>query len=232
MNKQLIRDNLITSLEDFYFSKDEKKLLKKLLEEFSHDLSNLNFTRNLAFSLVEEGLRNDQANALSCLKWLENVVKAIDGARGNVLVSQRAYFSPGTECRNAIISLIKKSKHNIEVCVFTISDDKITHALVDACRRGVAVKVISDNDKSHDKGSDIEFLSRQGIAVKLDQSPNHMHHKFAIFDRQNIVNGSFNWTRSASNYNEENIVVSNDQSLLKQFSQSFDSLWLECKKLH
>ena len=27
----------------------------------------------------------------------------------------------------------------------------------------------------------------------------HMHHKFAIFDGERLINGSYNWTRGAAN---------------------------------
>jgi cardiolipin hydrolase len=52
-----------------------------------------------------------------------------------------------------------------------------------------------------------------------------MHHKFAIFDRTYLVTGSYNWTRSAASYNEENIVVSDDRRLVSAFSGTFEKLW-------
>ena len=52
-----------------------------------------------------------------------------------------------------------------------------------------------------------------------------MHHKFCIVDGLTLINGSFNWTRSASERNQENIVISRDSRLLSQFQQQFDTLW-------
>ena len=49
-------------------------------------------------------------------------------------------------------------------------------------KRGVRVRVISDNDKAHDKGSDVWRLPDLGAEVRVDRSPHHMHHKFAIID--------------------------------------------------
>ena len=46
-------------------------------------------------------------------------------------------------------------------------------------------------------------LARSGIAVAFDSSPHHMHHKFAIFDLTRLLTGSYNWTRSAAESNEE-----------------------------
>jgi phosphatidylserine/phosphatidylglycerophosphate/cardiolipin synthase-like enzyme len=52
-----------------------------------------------------------------------------------------------------------------------------------------------------------------------------MHHKFALFDGKRLANGSFNWTRSASTSNNENLVVSADAYLVRCFAGEFDSLW-------
>jgi phosphatidylserine/phosphatidylglycerophosphate/cardiolipin synthase-like enzyme len=54
-----------------------------------------------------------------------------------------------------------------------------------------------------------------------------MHHKFAIFDGARLINGSYNWTRSACDYNEENVILSNDPSLVRRFADEFDTLWKE-----
>jgi phosphatidylserine/phosphatidylglycerophosphate/cardiolipin synthase-like enzyme len=52
-----------------------------------------------------------------------------------------------------------------------------------------------------------------------------MHHKFAVADGDLLLTGSYNWTRSASTENNENIIVSNNTPLVKQFQQEFDKMW-------
>ena len=63
------------------------------------------------------------------------------------------------------------------------------------------VRVLSDAEKSQDRGSDIRALEQVGIPVVLDDGPAHMHHKFAVFDSSRVLTGSFNWTRSATREN-------------------------------
>ena len=64
----------------------------------------------------------------------------------------------------------------MDVCVFTITDDRISEAIVRAHQRKVAIRVISDNDKAFDPGSDIDRLRRLGVDVRAgsDQERNHL----------------------------------------------------------
>lgn len=134
-------------------------------------------------------------------------------------------FSPGDGCLEAIQACFRAAERSADVCVFTITDDRIRQVMEAAHRRGVRVRVISDNDKAQDEGSDIEALGRAGIACRLDRTEAHMHHKFAVFDEARLLTGSYNWTRSAARFNHENVMVLDDPSLAATFSAEFARLW-------
>jgi phosphatidylserine/phosphatidylglycerophosphate/cardiolipin synthase-like enzyme len=52
-----------------------------------------------------------------------------------------------------------------------------------------------------------------------------MHHKFALFDDRILLNGSFNWTRSASDFNQENLLVIDHPPLVADYVREFEGLW-------
>jgi cardiolipin hydrolase len=66
-------------------------------------------------------------------------------------------------------------------------------------------------------GSDIERLRSQGEPLRIDSGPHHMHHKFALFDGRFLLNGSFNWSRSATTDNEEDLLVIDHPALLADY---------------
>jgi len=144
-----------------------------------------------------------------------------------------AFFSPGDHCLQQIVHRFNACRRTADVCVFTITDDRISRSILNAHSRGVKVRIISDNEKWHDLGSDIQQFREAGIAVKVDDIHNHadpgqnghMHHKFAIFDGIRLVNGSYNWTRGAANANFENIIDTADAKLLAAFAAEFERLW-------
>ena len=89
----------------------------------------------------------------------------------------------------------------------------------------MAVRLLTDDDKSFDRGSDIERLEAAGVPVRTDRSEHHMHHKFALFDRALVITGSYNWTRSAARHNRENLLVSDDPRLVAPYLRRFDEDW-------
>jgi len=213
------------TLEDERLSRGEKQALTALFTDHRDDHQRLAFFRHRAFEIARRALEGSMTARV--ITWLEDVVKALAVAAepdaGPRLAE--AHFSPGDHCRRRITSLIKQARRTADVCVFTITDDSIASALVEAHVRGVRMRVITDDEKAVDRGSDIQDLARAGITVRVDNSTHHMHHKFAIFDRCYLVTGSYNWTRSAASYNEENIVVSDDDRLVQAFSSTFERLW-------
>ena len=173
----------------------------------------------------EAALAMEKANAEN-YSFIIDWIKAANNA---LLTSSQGaadvFFSPGEECRNAIINRINGAIHQIGICVFTISDDRITDAIVTAHKKGVNVKIITDNDKSWDEGSDIKQLARAGVSIKMDSTPNHMHHKFMVVDNKSLLTGSYNWTMSAMRYNHGNILITEETGVVRSFLKEFDNLW-------
>jgi mitochondrial cardiolipin hydrolase len=120
---------------------------------------------------------------------------------------------------------LRQAKHSIDVCVFSITCDEIANELLAAHQRGVAVRIISDDDQMKTQGSDVARLAAAGIATRTDNSPFHMHNKFAVIDGSLLINGSFNWTRQAVLNNRENIVITNNAGLVAAFAGEFHKLW-------
>jgi len=224
MQPKELEEIFARTLDDRRLSRGERRVLQELVTE--EDLpvkERLRYYRR-AFAVAHGQLADPRDRAL--LEWLEDVAKALFGApRGARPQVAEACFAPGEACARRLVSLCDEAVHSLEICVFTITHDVLANAILRAYRRGVTVRILSDNKKAFDEGSDIFHLSEQGVPVRMDDSPDHMHHKFALFDRRVVVTGSYNWTLSASRHNRENIAVSDDQRLVAPYAAEFERLW-------
>jgi phosphatidylserine/phosphatidylglycerophosphate/cardiolipin synthase-like enzyme len=223
MDFEALDRSLRESAQDFTLDADEKIELRELGRQL--DAGRIRFLRNRAFDIAREAMLAAPAQTMDVLRWLEQVVKTLDAANEAAPVVSSAYFSPGDTCLRRLGDLMRGCKATLDVCVFTIADDRLTDAILECHARGVQVRVVSDDDKQHDSGSDIQRLRDHDVPVRLDDAPYHMHHKFALFDGCLLANGSFNWTRSATHNNDENLVVTDDANLVRVFGLQFEKLW-------
>ena len=211
---------LESSIKDTYLSKSEAKTLQRVISREANSTEAQKRLRNSVFALAEKKMTED--NFSHVLKWLEEVNEVLSKSSDQ---KSEAYFSPGQECRNIILEQIESAKKYLNVCVFTISDNTISDALIAAHHRNINVRILTDNDKLYDKGSDIKLFAQKGIPVKVDLTDDHMHHKFMIVDNEVLITGSYNWTRSAMEHNHENILLTREPEVIKSYSKEFEQLW-------
>ncbi|QDT97464.1 phospholipase D-like domain-containing protein [Gimesia aquarii] len=227
MDRSQIRNMLLQTFDDYKMTRSERAALNQIFSHIKLTDQSLSLIRVEAFQIFRE-YRPASSSDNDCLSWLEEVMKILSNAgKKESSLSSEALFSPGDDCSHRICRLISSARKQIDICVFTITDDRVTTAIKDAHQRGIQIRVISDNDKSFDLGSDIEHLSESGIPVRIDKTEFHMHHKFALFDSQLVLTGSYNWTRSASKNNSENLIITNDPDLLIRFESEFEKLWTD-----
>jgi phosphatidylserine/phosphatidylglycerophosphate/cardiolipin synthase-like enzyme len=225
MDRSQIRKMLQQTFEDFQMTRSERSALSQIFDHLDLSAHHLALIRSEAFQIFRDqppqpGMREKS------LGWLEDVMKILSRpASEDSAPKSEAWFSPNDECARRICRMIASATRQIDICVFTITDDRVSEAIQEAHQRRVSIRIITDDDKSFDRGSDIDRLSRAGIPVRIDRSEYHMHHKFAVFDSKYVLTGSYNWTRSASEKNEENFIITSDPALLYRFEAEFEKLW-------
>lgn len=226
MDPAALDDHLRRSLDDGALSRAERSALGAWFDGLAPDQIALARSRVFAIARAVLGERAP----VDVLGWCEAVTsllgaRALERLQKERTVHQEAWFSPDDDCPARVRELVAGARRKLDVCVFTLTDDSIGQELVAAQRRGVLVRVVTDDEKAHDLGSDIAMLRQAGIPVRTDGSAPHMHHKFAVVDDELVLTGSYNWTRSAGRDNQENFVVSDDPVLVRRFAAQFDRLW-------
>ncbi|POY40619.1 hypothetical protein C3L50_03745 [Flavobacterium alvei] len=120
---------------------------------------------------------------------------------------------------------LKKSRTSVYLAVAWLTDDELFSDLIQLSNKGIGIKIILNDDEINRK-SGLNFsqlYQNGGLIYFVDSLINLMHNKFCIIDEKVTINGSFNWTRKASN-NLENITVIRDEIISKQFLVQFNEL--------
>jgi phosphatidylserine/phosphatidylglycerophosphate/cardiolipin synthase-like enzyme len=141
-------------------------------------------------------------------------------------VVQECFFFPGKENEKKVLNFLRKPKKTLDIAIFTLTNDFIFLAVEETFKRGVKVRVISDDECLNQFGSDICRLAMIGIPVKTDNEVKyHMHHKFAIADNSVVFTGSFNWTTQAVFNNQENVLIIENKQIASEYTEEFNRLW-------
>ncbi len=233
MDSSEIDEILRRTLDDLRLSRGERKAVREVFNDHRERLADAPMVwRSRAFHIAQEVMQTQRTarDTMAVLEWLDEVTKIVvaNAVGTNDWATNRiadVIFSPGKACRARIARLLREAKQSADICVFTITDDKLSEPITQAHERGIRVRIVTDDDKAEDRGSDVWRLADAGIEVRVDQSEHHMHHKYAVFDRAIVVTGSYNWTRSAARYNRENVVISDDPRIVSAYNTSFDETW-------
>jgi phosphatidylserine/phosphatidylglycerophosphate/cardiolipin synthase-like enzyme len=161
--------------------------------------------------------------------------RALAGLLGAILVFQaglawtepEAYFSPNGGIRHRLLRAINMTKATIDLAVFDFTSGELAGALLAAKERGVVIRIVADARQAQGKHSEVPLLLARGVKVRLTtgQGRGLMHHKFALFDGQLVLTGSYNWTESAERANFENAVLLDNPTVVQRFQAQFESLF-------
>lgn len=136
------------------------------------------------------------------------------------------YFSPKGGCENAIIEWISRANKSIHILIYSFTLDSISDAIIDAYERGVDVKIVFEQEQIT-QYSEYWKLKEVGVPVRNDTNPYSMHNKVMIVDEEIVITGSYNWSSSAENRNNENMIVIRSREIAEIYEGEFEKIWEE-----
>ena len=134
----------------------------------------------------------------------------------------KVYFSPHGGCTEAVVRAVNGAQKQILVEAYSFTSEPIALALIQAEKRGVDVEVILDKSQEQARGSEADLIALSGIPTFIDPAYRIAHDKVMIIDGSKVITGSFNFTKSAEDFNAENLlVISSDPPLAEQYTTSW-----------
>lgn len=140
-------------------------------------------------------------------------------------IQSHAQITFTQHCEKETIKLINNSQNSIDIAVYSINNLNIVDSLIKAKDKGVKIRILTDRLQAFGKSSKVKLLHDAGFDIKVHSVNRIMHHKFAIFDNEKAIEGSFNWTHSASTKNAEDCNIFNDEKDVKTLRRRFNKLW-------
>ncbi|KAJ2946641.1 hypothetical protein O0L34_g12698 [Tuta absoluta] len=143
-----------------------------------------------------------------------------------------------THSMERLLYYLSTPRQSLDICMYVLTNLDIATAILKLHYRGVKIRIIVDADMAFSTGSNVRKLEKQGIPVRWMKSTNLMHHKFCILDASPenfletsnvtplVIMGSLNWTNQALSGNWEDVTVTSQLQLIKQYKEEFERLWV------
>jgi phosphatidylserine/phosphatidylglycerophosphate/cardiolipin synthase-like enzyme len=130
------------------------------------------------------------------------------------------YFCPQNNCEEKILNKLNLARDSIFFASFVLTSDNIENTLINLSKKGLNVEGVVEKRNSNSKSSEISKLN-QSFRVYFDKNSYTMHHKFFIIDKEWVIFGSMNPSKSGNLYNDENILIIKNKNLANKFYQEY-----------
>ncbi len=137
------------------------------------------------------------------------------------------YYNRNQQLNLEIINLIRDADRFVYFAIYTFTRTDIKDALLAAKYRGLEVKGITDRNQTGSLESQnkiITELKKEGITVYEQDHSAIMHLKTVVTEKA-YASGSFNWTSSATNLNDEVLEVGRDENIRKKYQNILKDLF-------
>lgn len=125
-----------------------------------------------------------------------------------------------------LLNAIKGANQTLDIAIYNLQDKDIAEAILQAKKRGVSVRLITDAKKAakKERAAILKIFTENGIAVKTNRSQK-MHLKMMIVDKTLVTTGSYNYTEASAYENQEQLLSIKNEGLAQEWTNSFTVLW-------
>ncbi|MBN1304014.1 MAG: DUF1669 domain-containing protein [Anaerolineales bacterium] len=136
------------------------------------------------------------------------------------------YFSPDDQVAERIVGIVSGAEERIDFLAFSFTSDDIAAALLERYEAGVDVTgVFDDSQVGSNAGTEFDKLAQAGLDVRMDGISGQMHHKTMIIDGETVITGSYNFSASAEERNDENLVVIYSKEIAGKYLEEFNRIF-------
>ncbi len=138
----------------------------------------------------------------------------------------RIYYNHDIEANQEITKMIQDADQFVYFAIYTFTREDIRDALLAAKYRGLEVRGIIDRKQSFgldDQEKIVKELQDAGVEVIFNDHSYIMHLKVLVTEK-GYVSGSYNWTASGTDSNDEIIEVGYDEDIRKQYQKTLEEI--------
>ena len=140
----------------------------------------------------------------------------IDGTRIDV------YFSPDDGVLAGLVPVLESAQESIYFLAYSFTANQLGEIVRQKAEADLTVAGVMDDEQVRsNQGTEFDPFRQANLDVRIDGIDGLMHHKVFIIDEKIVVFGSYNFSQSAEQRNDENLLIIYDPVIAEQFLFEF-----------
>ena len=124
-----------------------------------------------------------------------------------------------------IIPIVNSATSSIRFLAFSFTDYPLANAMIQRMQQGVDVAGVMDKTQAGGQGAELGTLFCAGVPVRHDGNKQFMHNKIIIVDERYVITGSLNFSTSAEESNDENVIIIDNPDIARLYMQDFERVY-------
>ncbi len=145
----------------------------------------------------------------------------VDGTPIHVL------FSAEDGVVDRIIAFVQGAQTSVRFLAFSFTDYPLADAMRQRAAAGVDVAGVFEKVGSETESAELRTLFCAQIPVRQDGNGSFMHDKLIIVDNHIVITGSLNFSSSADEDNDENVIIIDNAGIAALYIQEFERVYAQ-----
>ncbi|HLO17185.1 MAG TPA: phospholipase D-like domain-containing protein [Anaerolineales bacterium] len=154
-----------------------------------------------------------------------NPTVTIDGTRLDIL------FSPDDGVLNALVPVLENAQQSIYFLAYSFTSNQLGDIVRAKAQAGLKIAGVMDAEQVvSNQGTEFDPFRQSKLDVRLDGIDGLMHHKVFIVDQKIVAFGSYNFSQSAEERNDENMIIVYNPVIAEQFIREFQRVQAQAQR--
>lgn len=199
-------------------------------DEGAYDDNN-NMIRILSTKMAEnyttefEEMFNDDLFGPDTRAETPNPTITLDGTRVDT------FFSPDDHVINSLAGVLNNAEESIYFLAYSFTSNDLGDIVREKDAAGLKIQGVMEAEQvSSNQGTEYDPFKQAGVDVRMDGNEGLMHHKVFIIDGKIVAFGSYNFSQSAEERNDENFIIVYNEAIAQEFIKEFKRVWEQAQR--
>jgi phosphatidylserine/phosphatidylglycerophosphate/cardiolipin synthase-like enzyme len=131
------------------------------------------------------------------------------------------HYAPAENLERVDVDLLRSAHTKIDLAAYSLTDWPVIDALIDAHRRGVAVRIVLDSSQQHA----LDRLREITGSIRMKAPGPYMHLKSYAIDNRILRSGSANLSASGLKQQDNDLIIFRESAAAHTFKARFEQMW-------